>query len=220
MDTSPHSRHERPLQTRALLIRTTLQLVLERGYDSILVQDITDRADLGRGTFYLHFKDKEEVVWAAFRDLLEEFEQDTHSQLDRCIPQVEYFGFLNIFRHAEMNRDLSRVMFGGRGSAVLTGRVLDFLAGAFLHDIRHAPVPPEIDFKIPEEIEAQILTGIISQLLFRWLETPNNYSPEQMAVMTCEALYRKRPPEGPLPSRAGEQAESREMARGSHRRHS
>jgi AcrR family transcriptional regulator len=88
MNTSPPLRHERRrLQTRNLLIQTMLQLVLEKGYEAISFQDITDRADLGRGTFYIHFKDKEEVVWTAFRDLFQEFEQATHKQLDRQMPQ-------------------------------------------------------------------------------------------------------------------------------------
>lgn len=195
MNTPPLSRHERRrLQTRKLLIQTTLQLVLEKGYDAISIQDITDRADLGRGTFYIHFKDKEEVVWTAFKDLFEELEQEAHKQLDRSMPQVEFYGLLNIFRHAGKNRDLYRVMFGGQGSAILTARAQDFLAQAFLYDIRNAPEPPEINFNIPEEIEAQILTGVISRLLFWWLGTPNTYSAEQMAIMTYEALYRKAPP--------------------------
>jgi AcrR family transcriptional regulator len=176
------------------LIQTTLQLVLEKGYDAISIQDITDRADLGRGTFYIHFKDKEEVVWTAFRDLFRELEREAHKHLDRRIPQVEYYGLLNIFRHAEKNRDLYRVMFGGQGSAMLTARVQDFLPKVFLYDIRNAPEPPDINFNIPEEIEAQMLTGVISRLLFWWLETPNNYTAEQMAAMTYKALYRKQPP--------------------------
>lgn len=209
MDKLPPSRHERRrLKTRALLIQATLQLVLERGYEAILVQDITDRADLGRGTFYLHFKDKEEVVWAALHDLLTEFEQESHRRLDRRTPQVEFLGLLNVFRHAEENRDLYRVMFGGKGSAVLTGRAQDFLADAFLYDIRHAPEPPEISFDIPEEIEAQILTGIISRLLFWWLETQNDYTAEQMATMTYQALYRMEPPEVPRALQAGERTGS------------
>jgi len=189
------SRHERRrLQTRKLLIQTALQLVLEKGYEAITIQDITDRADLGRGTFYIHFKDKEEVVWTAFQDLFHELEQEAHSKLDRRLPQVEYFGLLNIFQHAEKNRDLYRVMFGGQGSAMLTGRAQDYLANAFLDDIRQAPQSAEIDFDLPEEIEAQLLTGAITRLLYWWLETNNNYTPEQMATMTYEALYRKKPP--------------------------
>jgi AcrR family transcriptional regulator len=179
--------------TRKLLIQAALQLVLEKGFDSISIQDITDRADLGRGTFYIHFKDKEEVVWTAFRDLFQDLEQEAHKQLDRRMPKVEYYGLLNIFRHAEKNRDLYRVMFGGQGSSVLTARAQDFLAKAFLFDIRQAP-EPEINFNIPQEVEAQILTGMISRLLYWWLETPNPYTPEQMAGMTYEVLYRQEAP--------------------------
>lgn len=186
------------MQTRKLLIETTLQLVLEEGYDKITIQDITDRADLGRGTFYIHFRDKEEVVWTAYKELFEGLEQEAHQQLDRRAPQVEYYGLLNIFRHADKNRDLYRVLFGGRGSALLTARAQDFLAEAFLRDIRNAPVPDpsELDFKIPQEVEAQILTGMISRLLFWWLEAPGTYTAEQMAAMTYKVLYRKAPPGG------------------------
>jgi AcrR family transcriptional regulator len=195
MDAPRLTRHERRrLQTRKLLMQATLELVLEKGYDAISIQEITDRADLGRGTFYIHFRDKEEVVWTAFRDLFQALEQEAHEHLDRRKPQVEFYGLLNIFRHAEKNRDLYRVMFGGRGSAALMGRAQDFLANAFLYDIRNAPVPPEVNFNIPEEIEAQILVGVISRLLTWWLETSNPYSAEQMAAMTYEALYRKLPP--------------------------
>ena len=195
MDTSHISRHERRRQlTRKLLTQAALQLVLEKGYDNIAIQDITDRADLGRGTFYIHFKDKEEVVWTAFQDLFRQLELEAHNQLDRRIPQGEYYGLLNIFRHAEKNRDLYRVMFGRHGSAMLTTRAQDFMANAFLYDIRNAPPPSDVDFNLPEEIEAQILTGLISRLLFWWLETPNDYSAEQMAAMTYMSLYRKPPP--------------------------
>jgi len=190
------SRHERRrMQTRKLLIQSTLQLVLEKGYDAISIQDITDRADLGRGTFYIHFKDKEDVIWTAFRDLFQELEQEAHEKLDRRLPQVEYYGLLNIFSHATENRDLYRVMFGRQGSAELASRAQDFLANAILTDIRDASEPPEINFDLPEEIEAQFLTGVISRLLSWWLDTPTDYSAEQMAAMTYMALYRKKPPE-------------------------
>jgi len=194
MNDNPLSRHERRrLQTRHLLMQTTMQLVLEKGFASVSIQDITDRADLGRGTFYIHFKDKDEVVWTAFQELFQGLEQQAHAQLDRRMPQVEYYGLANIFQHADRNRDLYKVMFGGQGSAVLTGRAQDFLANAFLYDIRQAPAP-EVDFNVPQEIEAQLLAGVISRLLYWWLATPNKYSPEQMAAMTYEALYRKAAP--------------------------
>ena len=195
MDIPQPSRHERRrLQTRRQLIETTMQLVLEKGYDTISIQDITDRADLGRGTFYIHFKDKEEIVWTVFQELFRTLEQDAHRQLDRNAPGVEYYGLLNIFRHAEKNRDLYRIMLGGKGSALLTGRVQDFMAESFLYDIRNAHPPSAHDFNIPPEIESQMLTGMISRLLFWWLETANAYTVEQMAAMIYKVLYHKEPP--------------------------
>jgi len=195
MDTPHLTRHaRRRLQTRRLLIQSTLQLVLEKGYEAISIQDITDRADRGRGTFYIHFKDKEDIVWTAFKDLIQELERDAHKQLDRSMPQVEYFGFVNIFRHAQANRDLYRVIFGKQGSAILAARAQDYLAKVFLVDIRNAPESTGVDFNIPQEIEAQLLTGVISRLLYWWLETPNTYSAEQMAAMIYQALYRRMSP--------------------------
>jgi AcrR family transcriptional regulator len=195
MNTPQLSRHERRrLQTRKQLIETTMQLVLEKGYEAISIQDITDQADLGRGTFYIHFKDKEDVIWTAFREMLQTLEQGAHRQLNRNMPGVEYYGLLNIFRHAEKNRDLYRVMLGGKGSARLAARAQDFLAEAILYDIRNAPPSADINFDIPPEIETQMLTGMISRLLFWWLETANDYTAEQMSAMTYKVLYRKEPP--------------------------
>jgi AcrR family transcriptional regulator len=189
------SRHERRRQqTRKQLIETTLKLVLEKGYDSITIQDITDRADLGRGTFYIHFKDKADVVWAAIQDLMREMEQEAHRQIDPGMPQMEYYGLRNIFRHAQNNRDLYRVVFGGQGSALLAGRVQDLMAGMFLHDIRRAPGPRDSEFHIPEDMLAQMLTGLITRILLWWLDTNNNYSAEEMASFTYTMLYRRQPP--------------------------
>ena len=164
------------------------------GYNGISMREIAEAVGVSKAGLYYHFKDKEDVVWTAFRDIFQELEQGAHQQLDRSMPQVEYYGLLNIFRHAQVNSDLYKVMFGRQGSALLTGYAQDFLAKAFLYDIRNAAEPHEVDFNIPEEIEAQLLTGMISRLLYWWLETPNKYSAEQMATMTYEALYRKAPP--------------------------
>ncbi len=168
MNVPAPTRHERRrLQTRQRLIQATLDLVLEQGYASVSVQDITDRADLGRGTFYIHFKDKDQVLWTAFQESFAQLEREAHAQLDG-VPQAEYHGLLNIFRHADRNRDLYRVLFGSQGSALLTTQAQDFLARAFRDDIRRAP-PPKVDFHLPQEFEAQFLTGIISRLLHWWL---------------------------------------------------
>jgi len=57
---------------RLRLVRAAVELFAERGYDATTVQEIADRAGLTKTTFFRHFPDKREVVFAG---------QDIHTQL-------------------------------------------------------------------------------------------------------------------------------------------
>ncbi|MBN2085749.1 MAG: TetR/AcrR family transcriptional regulator [Anaerolineales bacterium] len=196
MDSKPTSRHDRRrLQTRKQIIEAVVQLVLEKGYEGVTIQDITDRADLGRGTFYIHFKDKEEAVWSAIEDGLHATEADAHRQFPGGIPpQPEYYAYRNIFRHAEQNKDLYKVMLGGQGSGVMTARVQNHLAAEMQRDLALLPVPVFLEFHVPVDILAQVITGAVIQLVRWWLETPNRYSAEDMAGLLYTSLHHKSPP--------------------------
>lgn len=60
MTTTPTDRRVR--KTRDLLHRALMDLAIERGYDRVTVQDILDRADVGRSTFYAHYKNKDDLL--------------------------------------------------------------------------------------------------------------------------------------------------------------
>jgi AcrR family transcriptional regulator len=200
MDAPQPSRHERRRrQTRKQLIEAAVQLVLEKGYEAVTIQDITDRADLGRGTFYIHFKDKEEAVWSAIEDGLRATEEDAHRQFPGGMPpQPEYYAYRNIFRHAEQNKDLYKVMLGGQGSGVMTARVQNHLAAELTRDLSNLPSDVFLEFHIPDVILAQVITGAVIQLVRWWLDTPNKYSVEDMAGLLYTALHHKPPPKKPL----------------------
>ncbi len=197
MNTSPLNRHQRQrLRTRKLLVQAAVELTLEKGYEAVTVQDITDRADLGRGTFYVHFNDKEDVLWTAIQIGFQETEAKAHSQFkDVPLPaRLEYYYYLNIFHHAESNRALYRVMLGRQGSSTLKARVQAYFESELSRDISFLPNQLFSEFSAPKEILAQVVTGAVMQLMLWWLETPNNYSPEQMAGMLYEIMHHKNPP--------------------------
>jgi AcrR family transcriptional regulator len=196
MNNPPLTRHQRRrIQTRKSLIQAAVELVIQKGYEAVTVQDITDRADLGRGTFYIHFKDKEDVVWSAIQGLILELEQEAHQQYKDSLPDyLEYYFLRNIFRYADRNRDLFRVSFGERGSAALTRRVQDLVVAIILYDLQEGPIPRDPTSNVPAEIVAQMMTGLITRVISWWLDTPNDYTAEQMAGMVYQELYRKKPP--------------------------
>lgn len=58
----------RVLQTRARLLRSALKLFCQKGVEATTIEDITEGADLGKGTFYRHFPTKEDAVSAIVQD--------------------------------------------------------------------------------------------------------------------------------------------------------
>ena len=55
-------RERRALETRVRLFRCALQLFAERGFPSVTVEDITEAADVGKGTFFNYFETKDHVL--------------------------------------------------------------------------------------------------------------------------------------------------------------
>jgi AcrR family transcriptional regulator len=112
-------------RTRTLLHTALIELILERGYDHVTVQDILDRADVGRSTFYHHYQSKD----ALFLSGLHEVEATLRSHMDppdpRHTPSTSLMSPLwPLFEHADHNRALFHAMLGGRATslALRTGR--------------------------------------------------------------------------------------------------
>ena len=70
----------RRASTRARIVEAAEGLMRERGVEAVTIQDITEAADVGHGTFYLHFKTKAEVL----RPVIEHLSQPLHAQVDRA----------------------------------------------------------------------------------------------------------------------------------------
>jgi len=91
-------------RTRRILGEALVELVLEKGYDSITVQDILDRADVGRSTFYAHYKNKQ--------GLLEESLQHPSTALAACVAaDTRPQDLLPLLAHFSQQKARNRVFF-------------------------------------------------------------------------------------------------------------
>jgi AcrR family transcriptional regulator len=61
----------RVVRTRQMLRDALVSLIEEKGFDAITIQDIADRAGLNRATFYLHYRDKQELLVKSLRDAID-----------------------------------------------------------------------------------------------------------------------------------------------------
>ena len=120
-------------RTRRLLREALLALVMEEGYDAVTIEEITDRADLGRTTFYLHYRDKEDLLLES----IETIADDLRIQVDEYIHQTETEtnspnAVLLIFQHAADHASLYRIILRGGAANSVLSRIREMLSDAAL----------------------------------------------------------------------------------------
>lgn len=108
MNSENHSMGDRRIRrTKNLFKEHFVQLVKEKGYKNVTVTDIVEKADYNRSTFYLHFKDKEDIAEEMIAETLEELEA-AFQQPFLNTKVVEYNHILPtsnaFFRHFYTNR--------------------------------------------------------------------------------------------------------------------
>jgi AcrR family transcriptional regulator len=184
----------RRLQTRDKLKQAGLEVLIEAGYADLTIKAVTDRADLGYGTFYLHFSDKDDLVWAIVYDIAETQRQMIDERLVGVpFPRREYLSWVYLFEYLTTVREGFVATMGSQGSAKLLQRYMDYLAALHESNLRSGHFSANLN--LPPDFLAQYMTGALMRLLLWWAENPNPYTPEDMAKMVYQAAYRQPPPE-------------------------
>jgi AcrR family transcriptional regulator len=173
----------RKQRTRAALLAAARGLFAERGFEDTTIAAIGERAGLGFGTFYLYFKDKEDIL----QTVLQEGFADLRAHVDQLVADnADPLGVAGpllqaIFRYAYDNLELFRVLLrtGTTVAAldaqlVFRGRVSRALA-AFL---------PEQD----AEITARMVTGVVTQSILWWFDH-DQPGPDVLAERTQRFIF-------------------------------
>ena len=170
---------KRKLRTRNLIKDTTLALLIEHGFNNITIQQITDTADLARGTFYVHFGDKDEVVWEFVEEMMLEIEQIS-TTLPMETPDQHYAKWIALFAEIQKHQQLIEVILGPKGDVKLVGRFQAFLAQVMERRLVEDNTPFMVG--TPRPVAARLLAGALSQLLLWWFEQAEEVSTEEIAT--------------------------------------
>jgi AcrR family transcriptional regulator len=188
-------------RTRRLLRDALMSLILEKGYAAVTIEEITSRADLGRTTFYLHYKDKEELLLESIEAIANDLKVQIMNVLPLRyipVPGSEFDGsapreaILLVFQHAAQNADLYRIILSGQGTSKAPIRIRDIIDDTTLdyfkervHTANFTPDP-----QVPLEIVATYFAGSLLSMLTSWLEKNMPFSAEEMAEMFAKIFFR------------------------------
>ncbi len=153
-------------RTRSLLRDALFALIIERGYEAITVQDITERANLGRTTFYLHYKDKEELLKASVKALIDDLRQEVEPGGEEACPYR--IRSIRVFQQVACQQHLYRALLKEAGSAGIGELMRAYFAELYQ---RRVIEPSGLGTTAPvrRELIAVSAAGALFGLLSWWL---------------------------------------------------
>lgn len=171
-------KHDRRSQrTRQLLGEALVELLKEKGYGAISVSDIIDRANIGRSTFYAHYRDKDDLLAAQLERVIDILSQNMpHEEGNSLFPS------LGLFRHVGEQYELYKALVWSSGADYLFKHGQKSLSKRIERNLQESGR----EFNVPIPLLANFVAGSFLTLLKEWLDNKMNYSPEQM-----DEIFRK-----------------------------
>ena len=167
-------------RTRQLLRDALVELTLERGYDRITVQDILDKADVGRSTFYAHYRDKDDLLVSEFEALHPAWGSAPSGSDAGAARTIEFLEPLRTaFQHAEANRRVYKAMIGKQGSETLRRLLPEPLSNLVREHVR-SQFPGAHGDEARLEAAVQFIVSAYVGMLTWWLDTGAPYSADEI----------------------------------------
>jgi len=173
-------------RTKVAIREALVSLVEEKGFEALSVSDLTRRADINRGTFYLHYKDK--------FDLLEQTEAEIILDVEGIILQANALDFadfdsmdkplpvvVTLFEYLKENAALMHAILGLKGGVAFQNRLrqtaeknlkLGFLAGMKAEN-----------FLVKSEYLISYVLSAHFGVIQTWLQKGCMESPHEMAII-------------------------------------
>lgn len=165
----------RSLRTHRLLADALIGLLQEHRYSDLTVQDIIDRANIGRTTFYAHYYDKDDLLASEMERVIRALCHPLAAgEADRLLPLPS----LAMFQHLHEQRGLYRALLRGQAIDLIFTTVKSRLGAHVEQYFRQLQPQPKDELAI--RITAQAVVGTFMTLLQWWMENDIPLSPAQM----------------------------------------
>ena len=154
----------RAARTRLALTEALIELLGERGWDDIAVQDVCERADVARSTFYLHYDGKEALLQGGLDNLRAMLRANAPPPTDGASRWNGFRFVAGLVDHARENRLIFRSVVGRRSGHAVQQRFRETLVRLIEDEL------PPGQGCLPDDARARCLGALLSELLGWWID--------------------------------------------------
>lgn len=174
-------------RTKRLLRQGLTELLKEKSIKKITVRELSERVDINRGTFYLHYKDIYDLVAQIEQELFDEFETilQNYNIADFKTQPHKIFSDMCGFLYA--NRDICAALLGENGDIDFILNLRKFLREKCLRDITACYELENLT--VYNYVYAYFEAGVVGLVRY-WLEHPENgTTPEEIAALIDKIFW-------------------------------
>lgn len=171
-------------RTQKLLREALIELIEERGFEALTIDELTKRAMVGRATFYRTYQDKYDLVEQIFEEAMSAL-LNSVGDLGREHPSEIWVTFFEHIAHYER---LYRALLGSKGSPWFVRKMRASLANLIKERGRlpHGPDPkPHSVHNFSDEFVPDLVSTMFVEAITWWLEHGRPYTPKEIATRSA-----------------------------------
>lgn len=176
---------QRNTETKGLIKKAFTVLMKEKGFHSITVSDITRKAGINRGTFYLHYVDKydllEKLEEKLFNDLTEILLRKYDNHFDKPKEIIPYQAILNALYYVKNDFEFIQVLISENGDMSFINRFKELLQESMVEGILKTGILNYSKKGLPEDYANEILLSSTAAIILLWIRKGGIESPEEIA---------------------------------------
>lgn len=178
---------QRKTETKDLIKQAFTKLLKEKGFNTLTVSDITRKAGINRGTFYLHYIDKFDLIEKLENDCIEQLykillREDTESKDNSLFP---YTSVLEVLCFMKENFEFIYNLAGEGGDPAFNEKVKAVMKELLNNKAKQLKIEKFTMKEIPDEYVYDIMIGIPITIIFLWIKRGGIEPPEVIARMIC-----------------------------------
>ncbi|MCY9086562.1 TetR/AcrR family transcriptional regulator [Bacillus spizizenii] len=183
----------RVIRTKESIQEALVELMMEKGFETLTVKDITTKAKINRGTFYAHYEDKydlmtkcqEEIIIGMVDILKQNVPVDTEEIETNSLNIKSFAHIVLMFEFLNENRRFLKALLGSNGDLSFQTKLKDFMWETLFEN----ELVKQENLLVPGQYLSSYISSAFIGVVQQWLDNDCKETPQEMARIVSTITF-------------------------------